>query len=70
VYVRPNGEIWVQRHVSASDLPTFDVFSPTGRLTQRVTLPKGNRLVGFGNGTIYTVRIDEDDLQYLQRFRG
>jgi len=27
------------------------------------------RLLGFGRGTLYLVRIDDDDLQYLQRFR-
>jgi hypothetical protein len=25
------------------------------------------RLVGVGTGVVYTVRLDEDDLQYLQR---
>jgi len=32
-------------------------------------LPKRSRLVGFGNGTVYTARFDEDDLQYLQKHR-
>jgi hypothetical protein len=28
-------------------------------------------VVGFGpGGVVYTVRSDEDDLQWLQRFRG
>ena len=70
VFVRANGEVWVQRQVAASAPPTFDVFNTTGRLVQRVTLPAGQVLVGFGNGTVYTVRLDEDDLQYLQRYRG
>jgi hypothetical protein len=26
-------------------------------------------LLGFGAGTVYTTRRDEDDLQYLQRHR-
>jgi hypothetical protein len=70
VFVRATGEVWVQRQVAASAMPLFDVFNSTGRLVQRVTLPRGHQLVGFGNGTVYTVRLDEDDLQYLQRFRG
>jgi hypothetical protein len=70
VFVRSNGEIWVERQVAAGALPTFDVFNAMGRLMQRVTLPKGDQLVGFGNGTVYTVRLDEDDLQYLRRYRG
>ena len=48
-----------------------DVFSPAGKLTGTVALPKRTRIVGFGNGgAIYTIRSDEDELQYLQRFRG
>jgi hypothetical protein len=35
----------------------------------RVALPADTRLVGFGNGTVYLARSDEDDLQYLQRYR-
>jgi hypothetical protein len=72
IIAAPNGEVWVARSRPASDLiPKYDVFSATGKLTRQVALPKNTRLVGFGNaGAIYTVRTDEDDLQYLQRFRG
>jgi hypothetical protein len=35
----------------------------------RVALPPKTRLVGFGNGTLYLVRRDDDDLEYLQRYR-
>lgn len=72
ILAAPNGEVWVARSRPASDLiPTYDVFSSAGKLTRRVALPKNTRVVGFGNaGAIYTVRTDEDDLQYLQRFRG
>ena len=72
VFATPTGEIWVSRSRSAKDLtPRFDVFSPTGQLTGQLLLPAKTRVVGFGaGGAIYTVRNDEDDLQYLQRFRG
>ncbi|HJU72294.1 MAG TPA: hypothetical protein VJ717_01000 [Gemmatimonadaceae bacterium] len=68
--IAPNGELWVLR-ASASDdaVPTYDIFDGTGKLTARVQLPKRSRVVGFGNGTVYVVRSDEDDLQYLQRYR-
>ncbi|MDQ8162408.1 MAG: hypothetical protein P3C10_07485 [Gemmatimonadota bacterium] len=67
----PTGEIWVARNRPASEaVPWYDVFSPTGSLTGRVLLPTKTRVVGFGaGGAVYTVRLDEDDLQYLQRFR-
>lgn len=68
----PTGEIWVARSRTGKDeIPKYDVFSPAGKLTGTVALPKRTRIVGFGNGgAIYTIRSDEDELQYLQRFRG
>lgn len=67
---RPNGEIWVLRtRRPGDDIPTFDVFDGSGRLIGKVSLPKNTRLLGFGQGTVYLVRVDDDDLQYLQRYR-
>jgi hypothetical protein len=66
----PNGQLWVLRTRAAKDkIPTYDVFDATGRVVSRVALPADTRLVGFGNGTVYLARSDEDDLQYLQRYR-
>ena len=43
---------------------------PSGRIVQRVVLPARTRLVGFGaNGAIYLVRINEDDQEFLERYR-
>lgn len=67
--VAPNGDLWVRRTGPAGQAPTFDVIDGSGKVTGRVVLPKGARLVGFGNGTVYLTRTDEDDLQYLQRYR-
>lgn len=68
----PTGEVWVARNRTAKDdIPRYDVFAANGRLVRTVLLPKRTRVVGFGNGgAVYTVRMDNDDLQYLQRFRG
>jgi len=70
VQVAPNGQVWVLQ-ASASDdaAPTYDIFDAAGKLTSRVQLAKRSRVVGFGSGTVYVVRSDEDDLQYLQRYR-
>jgi hypothetical protein len=66
----PNGQLWVLRTRAARDkVPTYDVFDANGRVVSRVALPPNTRLVGFGNGTVYLARSDEDDLQYLQRYR-
>ncbi|HKS04774.1 MAG TPA: hypothetical protein VJR92_00550 [Gemmatimonadaceae bacterium] len=68
IVVAPNGEIWVTRTRAASDkVPTADVFDARGRLVGRVAFPPSTRLIGLGARGAYVVRIDADDLQYLQR---
>ena len=67
--VAPNGELWVGRSRGPNDPPVYDVFDARGQLTGRVQLPKGTRISGFGKGTLYLNRMDEDDLVYLQRYR-
>jgi len=65
----PEGEVWILRTRPASDkTPSYDVFDKTGALIRKVTLNPNSRVVGFGKGTVYVVRTDEDDLQYLQRY--
>ncbi|MGE0552751.1 MAG: hypothetical protein AB7R55_04920 [Gemmatimonadales bacterium] len=67
--VAPNGEVWVARNRPAGDdKPLYDVFDGAGKLVRQVRLAPRSSVVGFGNGTVYVVRRDEDDLQYLQRF--
>ena len=67
--VAPNGELWVGRSRGPNDPPIYDVFDARGQLTGRVQLPKGTRVSGFGKGTLYLFRMDDDDLVYLQRYR-
>jgi hypothetical protein len=70
VRVSPVGELWSLRSRPAGDeIPVYDVFGTDGRLVRRVSFPAKTRLVGFGEGTIYVARTDEDDLQYLERYR-
>lgn len=71
VVASPTGEIWVPRSRTAKDVaPRYDVFSKDGKLTGTVVFPPKTRVAALGNGgAIYTVRTDQDDLQYLQRFR-
>lgn len=63
----PDGTLWIPRALAAGSPPTYDIINGSGRLVGRITLPQRAKLVGFGNGTVYVVRLDEDDLQYLQR---
>jgi hypothetical protein len=67
--VAPNGELWIGRSRGVDDPPSYDIFDGSGKLTGRAVLPKGTRVVAFGNGTLYGYRMDDDDLVYLQRFR-
>jgi len=68
-FARPNGELWVLRSHKAADARVYDVFGPASTIVAQVALPPKTRLVGFGNGTVYLVRRDDDDLEYLQRYR-
>lgn len=70
VVARPNGELWVRRTEGAGAKGTlYDVIDAKGVVTHQVRLAEGQNLVGFGNGTVYTTKADEDDLLYLQRHR-
>ena len=64
-----DGFLWVQRTGPAGQPPTYDVIDRAGNLVQKVVLPKKARLLGFGNGAVYIARVDEDDLQYIQKHR-
>lgn len=64
----PDGRLWLRRTTAANAPPTYDVIDGNGRVVERVVLPQRSRVVGFGNGSVYVTRSDEDDLQYLQRF--
>jgi hypothetical protein len=67
--ISPDGLLWVRRTGPANMAPTYDLIDGGGRVVQKVVLPQKHRLAGFGSGTMYVVRTDDDDLQYLQRYR-
>lgn len=69
VLATPEGEVWVLRTRRAGDkVPVYDVFDGAGRLARKVALSPGSRVVGFGRNSVYVVRTDEDDLEYIQRY--
>jgi len=64
-----DGRLWVPRYAPASERATnYDVIDRRGVIVARAQVPNGGRVVGFGARSIYVVRKDADDLQYLQRF--
>lgn len=62
------GRLWVGRSVAAGAAPRYDVFSRSARHLAQVELPGGSRLLGFGSQSLYVVRQDADDLEYLAQF--
>ncbi|HEY5545999.1 MAG TPA: hypothetical protein VIK50_08070 [Gemmatimonadaceae bacterium] len=62
----PDGLLWIPRATAAGKPPLYDIIDGQGKLFERVQLPPRTKLVGFGANTVYLVRLDEDDLQYLQ----
>lgn len=64
-----DGMLWVRRTVPADDPPAYDVIDGEGRVVHRVVLPQRARVLGFGRGTVYLVRLDDDDLQFVERHR-
>jgi hypothetical protein len=69
--IAPNGQVWVSRlGVARAKATTWDVLDRTGKLAYRFTVPDKHKLVGIGAHALYVVRIDEDDLQYLQRYKN
>lgn len=69
VWLDAAGRAWVERHVPIADArPRLDVFDPGGRRIAEVRLPAGRRVIGFGPGGLWAVRVDEVDLQWLERY--
>ncbi len=66
--VDPLGRAWVRRHVDAGGPSTYDVFDGRGERVASFAFPHANRVVGFGEGTLYVVASDELDLNYLHRY--
>ncbi len=69
-HLTPEGELWIQRtQPNSEQRPLFDVFNNDGERIGQVRLPEGRKLTGFGAGTLYAVAVDEDDLQWLERYK-
>jgi len=64
-----DGFLWIRRTGPAGQPATYDVIDRAGNPVQKVVLEKGSHLVGFGNGVVYIARVDQDGLQYLQKFK-
>lgn len=68
VPVDGGGRAWVRRHLEAGEAPRYDVFDGAGEREMVVRLRPERRVVSFGDGKVYVVRMDEYGLQYLERY--
>ena len=62
-------EVWGPTGTYATPRPRFDVFDDSGNRVRQVVLPEGRQLVGFGDGMVFLVNVEEDDLQWLEAYR-
>jgi hypothetical protein len=69
VRVSPDGEAWVHRSIPANSDVVYDVFDREGNRREQVIFPPERRVVGFAGEFVFTVRRDELDLFWLERFR-
>jgi hypothetical protein len=64
----PGGRLLITRAVTAAlPTPTYDLVDRTGAYLGQLVLPSGQRVVGFGTRSIYTVAVDGDGLETLRR---
>ena len=63
------GRLWVERSLPAAvKTSMFDIFDRGGNLVERIEIPAGVHLIGVDARWIYTVRVDADDFEHLQRY--
>ncbi|MYK66767.1 MAG: hypothetical protein F4022_09865 [Gemmatimonadetes bacterium] len=68
VQVDGRGRAWVRRHREAGEATVYDVFDGSGEVEMTVEVGEGRRVVSFGDGKLYAVRMDEYGLQVLERY--
>jgi hypothetical protein len=64
----PDGNLWVERTTPSPSDSRYDIIGRDGSLRHVVHLPAGTRLLGFGPRSLYVVRRDDVDLEYLDRY--
>jgi hypothetical protein len=57
-----------QPHSRAPEV-RYDVIDRQCELVGRIVLDDGQRVLGFGQGTVYIVTTDDDGLEWLSRHR-
>jgi hypothetical protein len=64
----PDGNVVIRRTPSATVPGTrYDIIDRSGSYAGRIVLPANEAIVGFGAASVYTIRTDDVDLQWLGR---
>ena len=64
----PDGRLAVRRALSSTSRETaYDIVDRTGQLVAILALPVRDRILAFGNGSVYVLEADEDGVQTLRR---
>jgi len=64
----PDGRLWVKRAIPFRvGREQWDVIDASGKHVASWRLPPKTTIIAVGQGVVYSVRTDEDDLRYLQR---
>jgi hypothetical protein len=65
----PRGHVWVKLETeSGLDRTVFDVIDRGGAPAHRLFVEGRARVVGFGPDAVYVVRVDDFDLEWLERY--
>lgn len=64
------GRLWVERYAAAGAPAVYDIFDRRGSRAGRVRLPAEHRVIGFGDGVVYAVRVDDLGLNWLELYRA
>lgn len=68
IWLAPGGDLLVQRSPGSDREIRLDRFNAQGRLVERLVLPPGRTVAGVGARSLYLVRVDDDELQRLERY--
>jgi hypothetical protein len=69
ILAAPDGRLLVRRTPTSTTFmfTRYDVFDRTGARVGRIRLSRDQAILGFGENTVYTVQMDEYDLQWVRR---
>jgi len=70
IIVSSDGHVWVPRNQRFGvKTVLYDVFDRQGQRVDRVELPPGNRVIGFGASSVYAVERDEKGTPALRKYK-